>query len=165
MTPGKLFGGGAKPVASNSPRPLRADDLVLAAYNGSAGNRGKLGQRERRRIRVPCLRSKPVDCSLRGRFITVGEQQLPGKFEIDPCCSILRIRLTQPLHIGRIQHGLVTQLIENAPADVRNQGAQVHQMPYRSARRTNGPVLPASECPTTTTSSLHPSSASQTTSA
>jgi hypothetical protein len=91
MTPGKLFDVGAKPVASYSPRPLRADDLVLAAYNGSAGNRGKLGQGERRRIRVPCLRSKPGDCCLRGRFITVGEQQLPGKFEIDPSCSILRI--------------------------------------------------------------------------
>src|ERR1700731_1958220 len=31
MTPGKLFDVGAKPAASDSPRPLRADDLVLAA--------------------------------------------------------------------------------------------------------------------------------------
>jgi len=135
MTPGKLYKVRAKPVAGNSPRPLRADELVLAAHNGSAGHRGKLGQRERRGIGVPCLRPKPVDCCLRSRFITVGEQHLASKFEIDPCCSILHIRFTQPLHVGGVQDGLVTKLIEQAPADVRNQGAQVHQMPYPSANR------------------------------
>src|SRR5271170_3365239 len=66
---------------------------------------------------------------------------------------------------SRVQHGLVTQLIEQAPADVRNHGAQYTKC--RTGRRaaTNGTVLPANECPTSTTSSLHPLSASQTTSA
>ena len=76
MTPGKLDEIGAEPVAGDSPRPFRVNKLIVATDNVSATDRRKFGQRERRRIGVPCLRSKPVDCCLRSRFITVGEQQL-----------------------------------------------------------------------------------------
>jgi hypothetical protein len=129
MTPGKLDELSAKPVASNSPRPIGADELVPCTNHGSTTDRGKFGQWKRHSGRIPCLRTKAIEGSLRGRFITIGAQQRPSEFEINPCCSGLCVRLTRPLHINRIQHvGLVTPLIEHAPANVWDHGAQIHQM-------------------------------------
>src|SRR6516165_11833371 len=135
MTAWKLDDIGTKSVASNSPRPIGVHELIIAANNRSTTNRRELGQRKRHSGRVPCLRLKAIESSHGGRLVTIGVQDRPSKFEVDPCCSILRIRLTQPFHVIRVQHRLVTPLIDHSPADVRNQGAQVHQMPYWSASR------------------------------
>ena len=99
MTPGKLDELSAKPVASNAPRPIGADELVLGADHGSTTDRGKFGQWKRHSGRIPCLWTKAIEGSLRGWFITIGAQHCPSEFEINPCCSGLCIRLTQtPSH-------------------------------------------------------------------
>ena len=125
----------AESVASNLPQAIGVHELIIAANNRSTTSRRELSQRKRHSGRVSCLRPKAIESSHGGRLVTIGEQERPSKFEIDPCCSILRIKLAQPLHVIRVQHRLVTPLIDHAPADVRNHGAQVHQMPYWSAGR------------------------------
>jgi hypothetical protein len=136
MTPGKLYELGAEPVASNTLRPLGTENLILGTHHGSASNSGEFGKRKRHGVRVRCLGSKPVDGSLGKWLITVSEEQRTSNFEVDPCAPQLRVGLTQPRIAQRIQHvGFVTQLIGQAPADVRDRGAQVHQMPHRSTSR------------------------------
>ena len=136
MTPGKLDEIGAKSVASNSPRPIGADELVIAANHGSTTNRGEFGQWKRHSGRVPCLRPKAIESSLRGRLVTIGAQDRPSKLEIHPCCSGLCIRLTQSLQIDGIQHvRIITPLIEHAAANVWDNGAQVHQLSNWSTSR------------------------------
>ena len=143
MTPGKLDEFGTEPVPSNSPRPIGADHLVIGTDHGSTPDRGEFGQWKRHSGRIPCLRTKTIEGSLRGWFIAIGVQDRPSEFEIDPCCSGLCVRLTQPLHINGIQHvGLVTPLIEHAPANIWDYGAQVHQMSNWSTsrdQRNSGP--------------------------
>src|SRR6516164_3691599 len=104
MTAWKLDDIGTKSVASNSPRPIGVHELIIAANNRSTTNRRELSQRKRHSGRVSCLRPKAIESSHGGRLVTIGEQERPSKFEIDPCCSTLRIKLTQTLHVIRIQH-------------------------------------------------------------
>lgn len=57
--------GGAKSVESNSPLPIGAHQLIIAANNGSTTNRRELGQRKRHSGRIPCMRPKAIESSLR----------------------------------------------------------------------------------------------------
>jgi hypothetical protein len=104
MTTRELDEIGAEPVTSDSFRPLRANQLVIATDDVRTRDTRKLGKREWQGIRVSRLRSKPSDSA----------KPLP------------------PTGIQKVR--LIAQLVEHAPSNRGHQGAQIHQMPRRSSR-------------------------------
>jgi hypothetical protein len=59
----KLDEVSAKPVASNSLRPLAANDPIFVADDVSASHRGEFSQRKRQGEAASRLGSKTLDCS------------------------------------------------------------------------------------------------------
>jgi hypothetical protein len=83
VTARKLDDVGAN-AASNPPRPLRVNQLILGANNGSTTHSGQFGQRERRGERESALRARTFESDRDGLFIAVGPKQFSGTVEIDP---------------------------------------------------------------------------------
>lgn len=123
MTPRELDDVRAEPIASDSPRPLGINKLIVAANHVSRTNRRKFGKREWKRVWESRLGPKAFDGRHCDGIVAVGANQFPGKLQVNPSGAQLIIGCTQTLDPTGIQHiGLVLQLIQHAASNVWHQG-------------------------------------------
>ena len=120
MTTRELDEVGAKPVEGNPRRPLVPKQPIPVADYGGASNLREFGQRARQGGGVSGLGSKLRDGSVGSALIAVGVHERPSSCGVGPNNPRLSVEL-QPRVTRRQQHGrLVSQLIDETPADLRD---------------------------------------------
>lgn len=97
MTPRELDDVSVESIASDSPRPLGTNKLIVVANHVSRTNRGKIGKREWKRVWESRLGPKAFDGRHCDGIVTVGANQLPGKLQVNPSGAQLIIGFIQAL--------------------------------------------------------------------